>query len=230
MTRAPRRVLAALAAVATLCAGCSDDGDSTAEPDPESTTTAAGAPSSPSSSSSSSSSSTTSTTLPAAEPDGLLGRDGLGFAILGEGEDETLASLRQGLGAPTKDGPLTAEACDTGADRQVEWGDLVTYFGDEADRRTFFGWAYGTGTGFGSGGPAPSPKLTTPEGVTVGSKVSAVKTAYGKRLKLVPEDGETGPSFVVNNDQGQPSGFGGAMTGLKDSDTVTQLSGGLICP
>lgn len=193
----------ALALVAIGCAG--EDGGELSRPEPTSTTAAV----------------TTTTTVPAtsaplgttapAATELVLAPDGLGLAAFGEEADAVLARLAGVLGPPGDDRPLGS--CPSGeADRLVQFAELAVLFG----RGRFVAWDVGPPS-------AALPPLATAEGIGVGASLADVRSAYGDRLRVDPDD-PFGPVFEVAVPA--PGRLAGTLTGTGPADTVASLSGG----
>jgi hypothetical protein len=231
-------VVLAVGLSAATFAGCSSDGD----PAPTTrltllptTTTAPPATTTSTSTTTTMPSTTTSTTttIPSVtttvDPivDALVLSDrGVGSAEFGSDADGVIAFLGSVLGSPTSDtgwiDPLELGACPGTEVRQVSWGALTASFGDASSvrqgRRHFVSYAYGTD---GEVGAFPVG-LRTAEGITVGSRVVDVVTAYPDAV-LFPEDEFTAPLFFVNDD------LRGFVTSIDEEGTVTVVLGGQGC-
>lgn len=152
------------------------------------------------------------TTTPPSGPALVLAPEGLGAVRFGEEDGAVLARLGAVLGTPVDDSPL--ESCPSGAaDRLVQFSELAVVF---AGRR-FVAWEIGPSTG-----ALPAP-LATAEGITVGSTVSALRSAYPDRLDVSADDA-FGPSFEI--EVAAPGRLGGTLTGTSASDTVATLRAG----
>lgn len=142
----------------------------------------------------------------------LLAPDGLGAVRFDDAADVVVDRLIAILGPPTDDSPL--ESCPSeGADRLVQFAELAVAIGG----RRFVAWDIGP-----TSGALPAP-LVTAEGIGVGSTQSELRSAYGDRLRLTPDD-PFGPSFEV--EVPAPGRLGGTLTGTSATDTVSTLRAG----
>lgn len=157
----------------------------------------------------------------------VLRSDGLGVLAFGEPVDTALPVLTGAVGGqPTGDSTTTGEMPEGfggTAVRFVEFGRLVVIFSDGAYYRNdgvmhFAGW---TLAGTDSSG------LTTPEGITLGSTVDQLRTAFGDQLRLDPEPSECDGRwhFGVGS---SALGLEGVLSGpsTDGSSTVTSLGAG----
>lgn len=216
-----------LVAILALAAGCSADpeetqaGESTASTiSPDSSVTDTTSPAA-----TSTSAGATATPSPTGEL--VLRSHGLGVLAFGEPVDTALPLLTDAVGGqPTGDSTTTGEmpqGFGGTAVRFVEFGRLTVIFSDGAYYRDdgvmhFAGW---TLAGTDPTGPA------TPEGVTLGSTVDELRTAFGDELHLDSAPSEcdgrwhfgVGPSAL---------GFEGVLSGpsTDGSSSVTSLSAG----
>ena len=189
-----------------LAGACAGDGDELSRREPTSTTAPAA----------------TSTTVPAPPTSAppatvpvpaqvVLAPDGLGIVAFGDDSETVLAALAGVLGPPVDDRPLGS--CPSGeADRLVQFAELAVLFGGGR----FVAWDVGPASG-------ALPPLATAEGIGVGSSVAELRTAYGQRLRLDPED-PFGPVFEITTPP--PGRLAGTLTGTGPADTVASLSGG----
>ncbi len=161
----------------------------------------------------STSSSTTSTV--SLTPDVVLEPDGLGVVAFGDEANRVLAALAGRLGPPTDDGPLPA--CPSGElDRLVRFGELSVLVATTGGVERFVAWDIGPSSG-------AVTRLATAEGISVGSTLAQLRSAYGERLQLTRDD-PFGPGFEI--DLGGRSRLGGTLTGTGTGDTVATLAGG----
>lgn len=152
------------------------------------------------------------TTAPPSAQTLVLAPDGLGAVGFGDAAGVVVDRLSAILGSPTDDSPL--ESCPSGgADRLVQFSELVVAIGGQR----FVAWDLGL-----TSGAFPAP-LVTAEGIGVGSTQSELRSAYGDRLRLSPDD-PFGPSFEV--EVPAPGRLGGTLTGTSATDTVSTLRAG----
>ncbi len=202
--------------VLVLAAGCSVDSDTTESEGPTATTATA-------------TSTPASTERPSPASDQLLLSDGLGVVRFGEPADTALPLLIDVLGRQPTDDSTTTGDMPQGfggtAVRFVSFGQLTVIISDGAYYRddgvmNFAGWSL-DGTG-------PS-ELATPQGITLGSTIDELQTAFGDQLRLPSGPAEevcggawsfgVGPSDL---------GFEGELSGppTDGSSSVTRLAAG----
>lgn len=151
---------------------------------------------------------------------------GIGSAEFGAEPEGVISYITSFLGAPTADtgwvDPFSIGPCSGKELRLVSWGVLTLQFGDVSNvvegRRHFFAYGYGANGQIG----APPVGLETDRGITVGSRVVDLITAY-PGVSLFPEDDFIAPNFYVNDN------LRGFLTGLVDDDAVTVIFGGIGC-
>jgi hypothetical protein len=156
----------------------------------------------------------------------VLSDRGVGSVDFGGDPDGAIAYVSSILGDPTGDtgwiDPFELGACPGTEVRQVSWGALTLTFGDASNvrqgRRHLVSYSYGID---GEVGAFPVG-LQTPAGITVGSRVVDVLTAY-PNAALYPEDEFSSPFFFVNDD------LRGYVTGIDEDATVTVVLGGQGC-
>ncbi len=182
---------------------------------------------------------TTSTTEDEGPPVVLEG-DGLGAHRFGDPVDEVLAGLTLRWAPPDHDsswipaGNSPFGVCPGNEVRVVEWRGFSVLFSDgptpfgPAGRRHFFSWTYYAAD---LDHPAPDPggnrpRLTTPEGVSVGVTVADLQRAYGERLETFDEAEGPGPSFGVQTADG---GLFGSLTSVEPGGIVRTIVGGGGC-
>lgn len=182
---------------------------------------------------------TTSTTEDEGPPVVLEG-DGLGAHRFGAPVDEVIVGLTLRWGPPDRDsgwipaGNSPFGVCPGNEVRVVEWRGFSVLFSDgptpfgPAGRRHFFSWNYQAGD---LDHPAPDPggnrpRLTTPEGISVGATVADLQRAYGDKLELFDEEEGGGPSFGVQTADG---GLFGSLTGVEPGGIVRTIVGGGGC-
>jgi len=207
--------------VLVLAAGCSVDSDKTESEGPTATTATA--------TSAVTSTPVASTETPSPASDQLLLSDGLGVVRFGEPADTALPLLIDVLGRQPTDDSTTTGDMPQGfggtAVRFVSFGQLTVIISDGAYYRDdgvmyFAGWSL-DGTG-------PS-ELATPEGITLGSTIDELQTAFGDQLRL-----SSGPAEEVCGGAWSfgvgPSelGFEGELSGppTDGSSSVTRLAAG----
>ena len=153
--------------------------------------------------------------------------DGLGVLEFGEPADTALPLLVQAVGSqPTGDSTITGvmpQGFGGTAVRFVEFGQLTVIFSDGAYYRDdgvmhFAGWTLA--------GTDPS-ELATPEGITLGSIVDDLQTAFGDQLQLPSTLNDCTGSWFFSVG---PSvlGFEGDLSGpsTDGSSSVIRLSAG----
>jgi hypothetical protein len=167
------------------------------------------------------------TTDPVAEANFTLDVNGLGSALFGADPEGTIGFVSSFLGEPTGDtgwvDPFSIGPCGGTELRQVDWGQLRLEFGDVSsvrqDRPHFYAYTYGAE---GSLGAVVPPGLSTPLGITAGSRVEALIEAY-PTVELRSADEFIAANFFVN------ANFSGRMSGLADDDVVEVIIGGVPC-
>jgi hypothetical protein len=205
-------LLVFLGAVAVACGdGEVSPGDAPAGPAATSDTTSTQAP-------------PTESPSPAANP--VLRSDGLGAVPFGEPADAALALLADVLGRqPTEDSTYDAMAHGFGGTtvRFVGFGPLTVIFSDGGYYRDdgvlyFAGWTLS--------GP-DSSALATPQGITIGSTVDDLRSAFGDQLRLSTEPSECTGTWVFGVGPSE-LGFEGELSGpsTDGSSSVTSLSAG----
>lgn len=202
-----------LAALVVSCAGQGDDGADLARSLP-STTGERASSTSPSTAAPTTTATPTLTSLPPVG-DIVLGPLGLGVVDFGVEAATALAALEGRLGPPVDDRPLGS--CPSGeVDRVVQFAELSVLVDVAGDTERFVAWDLG----------APStgrPRLTTADGIGIGTSLAELRSVYGDRLRLARDD-PFGPAFEVEVDP--PGRLGGTLTGIADDATVATLSGG----
>lgn len=167
-------------------------------------------------------------------PAGLVaGPGGLRVVAFGQPARLVVATLEAILGEPDGDtgwGPAKASpfgVCPGERVRGVRWGRLGILLSDgptsygSAGYAHFFAWE--TSTFEDREGLAPR----TAAGIGPGSKVEALKEAYGARLDFHPADGPFPDRFDVGF--GLKGSIAGSLTGLGPDDTVTFMAAGAPC-
>lgn len=202
-----------LAALVASCAGQGDDGADLAR-SPPSTTGERASSTSPSTAAPTTTAAPILTSLPPVG-DIVLGPLGLGVVDFGVEAATALAALEARLGPPVDDRPLGS--CPSGeVDRVVQFAELSVLVDVAGDTERFVAWDLG----------APStgrPRLTTADGIGIGTSLAELRSVYGDRLRLARDD-PFGPAFEVEVDP--PGRLGGTLTGIADDATVATLSGG----
>jgi len=182
--------------------------------------------SSTSSTSSSSTSSTSSTTAVASLEDLSLWSGGLGDVRFGVDPEGVISYITKRLGESDEDSGYVDSYSEFGSCpgtrvRGVRWGDLLLLFGDEstvADGRLhFFSWTYGPI----SGATAEPLGLSTESGVTLGTKVDALRRLHSN--VQIFSDEIFGAGFEIERT------LSGALSSTGPSGTVTVLFGGISC-
>lgn len=204
-----------LAALATACAGPGDNGGELGRSLPSTTGERAPSSSTPSTAAvPTTTTASTLTSLPAVD-DIVLGPLGLGVVSFGSEASTVLPALEARFGPPVDDRPLGS--CPSGdVDRLVQFAELSVLIDVTGEREHFVAWDLG----------APSsglPRLTTAEGIGIGTSLAELRSAYGDRLQLSRDD-PFGPAFELEVEP--PGRLGGTLTGISDNDTVATLSGG----
>jgi hypothetical protein len=125
-----------------------------------------------------------------------LRRDGLGIVSFGDDAETAVAALESVLGPPEVDSGWEEWYCTAGLVRNLQWGGLYVLFTEGPTRWSTGGphlvfYSYGLEEG---GDPL---RLTTPEGISLGSFVSDLEGVYGKALEINDRDTLFGPVFVV---------------------------------
>jgi hypothetical protein len=167
----------------------------------------------------------------------ILEPDGLKVASFGAAPDDVVTKVSQALGRhPDEDSGFVESfsvfgTCPGKMVRGVRWGGLTALFTDGATdfapegKRHFF---YYSDANFDTRGKQVPPLgLKTSKGIGVGSTVASLKAAYGRGAEVYSDEMSGGASFRVK--VAPPGSLGGALTGMKDSDTVTAVGGGLGC-
>lgn len=203
-----------LAVVLAACAGQKDDGGALGRRVPST----AERPSNTSGASTTTAPTTTTTSTPTSvtgTSDMVLGPLGLGVIGFGTEAATALAELEARFGPAVDDRPLGS--CPSGeVDRLVQFAELSVLISASGATERFVAWDLGA--------PSEVPsRLTTAEGVGVGTSLTELRAAYGNRLELSPAD-PFGPGFEVDVDP--PGRLGGTLTGTSGSATVATLSGG----
>jgi hypothetical protein len=165
----------------------------------------------------------TTTTIPAGRAL-VLGENGIGSAQFGADPDAVVDYVSSIIGRPTTDSgwadPSAFGACPGTVVRAVSWRDLTLYFGDQSEggRRRFFGDTYGPpfSTSIDPAGVA------TDAGLTIGSTVGALRTAY-PTAGIEPATDTAPANFTI------VEGLSGYLTGTADTDLISQFVGGLVC-
>lgn len=132
-----------------------------------------------------------------------LGGTDLGVTRVGAPLRDAVAAVSAVLGRPVGD-PAPDTAC-IGAEDETSWGS----FRLAGTAGTLSGWL------------STSRTLVTPAGVTVGTALPALRSAYGSRLEIRPPAPDASTVFVVAG-----AGLGGTLSGESPADTVTSLSVG----
>lgn len=208
-----RRLVLALCLAGSACTGGETDGRALARQVPSTTSVA---PPRPTTTSTAPASTTTSgaTEEPSAD-DVVLRPDGLGVVAFGDDAEVVLAELTARLGPPTDDGALPS--CPSGEiDRLVSFAGLSVLFAATGGVERLVAWDLE---------PASQalPRPATAEGISVGSSLDELRSAYGALLELSSAD-PFGPGFEI--DVGGGGRLGGTLTGTDRTDTVATLSGG----
>lgn len=230
------RSIALLVVVTLATASCADDSVDDGQPTAPITTSSTTSDSTDSTTSSVSSVSSVSSEVGSTEtfapPAALtLIGDGLGVVPFGEPVDSALPLLVEALGEPSSDSTVRGAMPDgLGGDdttvRLVEFGQLSVTFTD---------WPYFRDDGvlhlvrwilFDFDGTGTSD-LSTPEGITLGSTVDDLRTAFGDGLLLpsTPDECTGGWYFVVGE---LPRGLRGTLDGptTDGSSSVVFLTAG----
>lgn len=211
------RLLRATFAVAFVVASCAtdgDDGDVLGRRVPSTSAERSSSTSSPSTTATpTTTTESTSTTVPVV---GLvLDPGGLGVVAFGTDATTVVAELGARLGPPNDDRPLGS--CPSGeVDRLVEFAELSVLVATTGGVDRFVAWELGLPSG-------ELPRLATVEGISVGSSLTTLRSAYGEDIE-VSEDDPFGPTFEIAVEP--PGRLGGTLTGTSGSDTVATLSGG----
>ncbi len=198
-------------------------------------------PASPTTSSAPTSSTTTSTRPPASPstsahstvpspPTGelVLRSDGLGVVAFGEPLETALPALTKAVGSqPTADSTTTGvmpQGFGGSTVRFVSFGQLTVIFSDGGYYRDdgvmyFAGWSLG--------GPGQA-SWATPQGITIGSTVDDLRTAYGDQLRLPPAPDECAGGAWTFSVGPTALGFEGELSGPPTDtlSTVTRLAAG----
>ena len=151
-------------------------------------------------------------------------RVGDGSASFGADPDGVVDYVISIIGRPTADSgwadPSSFPSCPGTVVRAVTWRDLTLYFGDQTDggRRHFFGYSFGPPFG----GSVDPNGVATDAGLTVGSAVAALRTAY-PAAGIEEPVGDSPANFTI------VEGLSGYLSGTADDDIVTQFLGGLPC-
>lgn len=209
------RVVVALALLAAACAPDEGDGNSLARRGPSTTAERSSAGSSPSGTvGPTTTTRATSTTVPAA--DGVvLEPFGLSVGDFGDEAATVLSALVMRLGPPGDDSAV--RSCPSGEiDRLVQFAELAVLVATRGGVERFVGWDVGSPS-------RTRARLATAEGISVGSSLAELRSAYDARLELSPGD-PFGPVFEIEVDAG--GRLGGTLTGTTGSDTVATLFGG----
>jgi hypothetical protein len=154
----------------------------------------------------------------------VLSENGIGSARFGADPDAVVDYVSSIIGPPTTDSgwadPSAFPACPGSVVRAVSWRDLTLYFGDETEggRRHFFGDTFGPP--FGES--IDPPGVATDAGLTVGSTVADLRTAYPS-AGIEPANGQAPANFTI------VEGLSGYLTGTAETDLVSELVGGLAC-
>lgn len=212
----PRLIRAVgLAALVAACAGQGHDGADLARSLPSTAGERSSARPSPSTAAAPTTTAAPTLTSRAPVGDIVLGPLGLGVVDFGVEAATALAALEARLGPPVDDRPLGS--CPSGeVDRVVQFGELSVLTGVTGGTERFVGWDLGASSTGGS-------RLTTTEGIGIGTSLAELRSVYGERLRLGRDD-PFGPVFEVEIDP--PGRLGGSLTGISDNDMVATLSGG----
>jgi hypothetical protein len=93
---------------------------------------------------------------------------------------------------------------------------------DGAGKLTIVGWTYGTDD------PPAAPALATGEGVSVGSTLAQLRSAYGDRVEVTEDETLGAVRFTVAGSRYQLA-LSGLLTGPAGTDTVRALYAGAYC-
>lgn len=203
-----RMAVATMVLVAGTLTACGDD----AAP----TTTAAATTDATTTTQAATTSSDATTTVAPGNPTLVLAPDGLLLATpggsttplpFGSDQETVMTALVQVLGAPTENGPGTAE-CPNGQDWVAVWPDtiLVGFQGG-----TLLTWSL-----------RPDSTLTDMAGIGIGSGRGAVEASWS----ITVQDTSLGVEFFTANDG---SGYGGVFSDSSPSAVVTNLWSGPSC-
>ncbi len=237
-------IIAAFAGVAVALFRVADRRDaerSTQQAQESTTAPSAGFDRQPTDGPAATSATTSPTTAPADDegPPVILKGDGIGAFLFGADPDQVLAGLTLRWGPPDGDSGWVAARsspygpCPGTVVRGVDWRGFTVLFSDgatprgKAGTRHFFTWEYQVDD---PDHPAPDkggnrPALTTANGISVGSTVSALQRAYGDRLELFDEP-PAGPQFGVQTSEG---GIYGSVTGHDPGGVVRSIVSGGGC-
>ncbi len=171
----------------------------------------------------------TSTSTEAAPlPTLVLAEDGLGDVLIGFPPEVVLADISALFGSPDLDSgwipsePNIYGSCPGRFMRAVGWGSLVTIFvndGIDPLGERFFTYTYGYDYAENVGGVDPRGlNLSTDEGITVGSTVADLHSAYGARLLVTGDTALDVWSFDIDG-----SALRGLVNGPDQMHTVTLI-------
>jgi hypothetical protein len=163
----------------------------------------------------------TTTTAPLTKDQIVLAPDGVGGVKFGNNSANTIRRFMDALGQPEKNTPLPAGmAC--GATRRLHWANFQVLVNEVtsasgAGKPGFAGWFLGP--------PTAAPlDFKTDKGITIGSTVGAIKTAYSTDVTIVR--GEQGWGFTIT----APGGIIiGQLDGGADGNTVKNIQAGNYC-
>ena len=169
----------------------------------------------------------TTTTVPLTKDAIVLAADGLGAAVpFGTQAARTINMLIQALGPADKNTPLPA-AQPCGATRRLQWANLQILVNEVvstagAGRPGFAGWYLGAPA-------ATTLPFKTDKGITIGSTVAQLKSAYGTDVTIAR--GEQGPGYNIMTAKGIILGQLDPPnpTGLTDAGKVKTIQAGNYC-
>jgi hypothetical protein len=244
-----RRLVAGVAVVGLVLAGCSGSSDTTGTDGtppteltiilPTTTTSTVPPPTVPPTTTATTTTSTSTTSSTTVAPDLttttepnpaaaalVLTTVGIGSAEFGAEPEAVIGYISSFLGPPTEDtgwvDPFTICTISGNELRLVSWGSLTLTFGDVSTVLQERRHLIAYAYGFNDQIGVPPVGLVTDRGITVGSRVIDLLGAYPGVI-LNPEDDFFSPNFRVNDN------LRGFLTGLADDDTVTVILGGIGC-
>jgi hypothetical protein len=159
----------------------------------------------------------------------VLGPNGLSVAAFGEGADRAMAALSAALGKPEKDSGWTGSFGDYGTCpgervRSQRWNGFEALFVEGKTDLRPDGKAHLFGFHYEEGGS--SPRLTTADGIGLGSTVRQLRSSYGSRVEIFDDEVAGQEAFHVG---AAPRELFGLLSGQAPDDRVVSISGGGMC-
>lgn len=145
--------------------------------------------------------------------------DGFGSFSFGDSVESVIQPLQDRWGPPTSDSDFKCESWATS--RNITWDGVLLVFDGAGMRGYLFG-------------PRPSSSITplgkdlhgaaTPQGLQLGASIADARRIYGR--DFVVDENTLGFEWGIDDDY---PGLRGFASGLRDSDTITDIGAGDIC-